>query len=425
MRRRICRSSAHSDSRGKKTGEAGEPGIWARQDGRMKYATSSHHAIILNFNCYTYMLLRLGYEKLADRVPLVRIADKRFNNLALGLAKTTSNPDLLGPHLFDAVEFHLTDPRLFYNRFEWKINDRMVRSIGVPISSFHAHIEKSPLLARYTFNLCDVTPRMRKAITGQLEAAYRIAEAHPKSVVTDNPVIVFHAGLARGDGDREAALLRLRENLEFLAATNKRLYEKYGHDRKIIPTIENSPREGTWLCQTLDDCGRAIKGFSDEVKLTLDYGHAMTLRGGRDALLHQLANKDIGENIVSLHMHHSPEVNHEAQHVHAPLSTISKGNLQVLAGDLKEIVHHTAIKKQGYVTMEVPSGDPLDYMPWLRSKKRSAALVNRFLNGTRLFEFSDFQGTVKDQLASLALLKDMLDDSVLDSDQPWAYRGSN
>ena len=425
MRRRMWKSSAHSDSRGEKTGEAGEPGIWARQDGRMKYATSSHHAVILNFNCYTYMLLRLGYEKLADRVPLVRIADKRFNNLALGLAKTTSNPDLLGPHLFDAVEFHLTDPRLFYNRFEWKINDRMVRSIRVPISSFHAHIEKSPLLARYTFNLCDVTPRMRKAITGQLEAAYRIAEAHPKSVVTDNPVIVFHAGLARGDGDREAALLRLRENLEFLAATNKRLYEKYGHDRKIIPTIENSPREGTWLCQTLDDCGRAIKGFSDEVKLTLDYGHAMTVRGGRDALLHQLANKDIGENIVSLHMHHSPEVNHEAQHVHAPLSTISKGNLQVLAGDLKEIVHHTAIKKQGYVTMEVPSGDPLDYMPWLRSKKRSAALVNRFLNNTRLFEFSDFQGTVKDQLASLALLKDMLDDSVLDSDQPWAYRGSN
>ena len=75
--------------------------------------------------------------------------------------------------------------------------------------------------------------------------------------------------------------------------------------------------------------------------------------------------------------------------------------------------------------MEIPSGDPLDYMPWLRSKKRAAALVNRFLDGTRLFEFRDFQGTMKDQLASLALLKDMLDDSVLDSDKPWAYRSSN
>jgi len=301
----------------------------------------------------------------------------------------------------------------------------MVKSILVPIASFHAHIEKSPLLSRYTFNLCDVSPRMRKAIRGQLEAAYRIAEAHPKSVVTDNPVIVFHAGIARDDGDREAALLRLRENLEYLADTNKRLYEDYGHDRKIIPTIENSPHEGTWLCQTLDDCGRAIRGFSDEVKLTLDYGHAMTVRGGRNALLQQLTNKGIGENIVSLHMHHSPEVNQEAQHVHAPLSTIPRANLQVLAGDLKEIVHSTAIRKQGYVTMEVPSGDPLDYMPWLRRKKRSAALVNRFLDGTRLFEFRDFQGTMKDQLASLALLKDMLDDSVLDSAEPWAYRGSN
>ncbi|MBN2099780.1 MAG: TIM barrel protein [Dehalococcoidia bacterium] len=383
----------------------------------MKYATSSHHAIIINFNCYTYMLLRLGFEKLADKVPLARIAEKRFNNLALRLAQTTSNPELLGPHLFDAVEFHLTDPRLFYNRFEWKINDRMVRSIGVPISSFHAHIEKSPLLGRYTFNLCDVSPCMRKAIRGQLEAAYRIAEAHPKSVVTDNPVIVFHAGLARDEWDEEAAFHRLRENLEFLAATNKRLYEDYGRDRRIIPTIENSPNEGRWLCQTLDDCGRAIRGFSDEVKLTLDYGHAMTVRGGRDALLRQLSNKDIGGNIVSLHMHYSPEVNHEAQHFHAPLSRIPKGNLQVLAGDLKDIVRYTAIKKQGYITLEVPSGDPLDYMPWLGHKKRLAPLVNRFLNGTRLFELSDFRGTMKDQLASLAILKDMLDESAIESDE--------
>jgi sugar phosphate isomerase/epimerase len=382
----------------------------------MKYATSSHHAIIINFNCYTYMLLRLGFERVADRVPFVRIAEKRFNNLALRLAKTTSNPDLLGPHLFDAVELHLTDPRLFYNRFEWKINDGMVRSIGVPIASFHAHIEKSPFLGRYTFNLCDVSPRMRKAIRGQLEAAYRIAEAHPKSVMTESPVIVFHAGMARDEWDAEAALHRLRENLEFLAATNKRLYEDYGRDRRIIPTLENSPHEGTWLCQTLDDCWRAIRGFSDEVKLTLDYGHAMTVRGGRNALLSQLRNKDIGGNIVSLHMHHSPEVNQVAQHVHAPLSTIPKGSLQVLAGDLREIVRYTAIKKQGYVTMEVPSGDPLDYMPWLRRKKRLAPMVNRFLNGTRLFEFSDFQGTMKDQLASLAILKDMLDESAIESD---------
>jgi len=386
----------------------------------MKYATSSHHAIIINFNCYTYMLLRLGFERLADRAPFVRIAEKRFNNLALRLAQTTSNPDLLGPHLFDAVEFHLTDPRLFYDRFEWRINDRMVRSIGLPISSFHAHIEKSPLLTRYTFNLCDVSPRMKKAIRGQLEAAYRIAEAHPKSMMTENPVIVFHAGIARDDCDREPALFRLRENLEFMAATNKQLYEDYGRDRKIIPTIENSPNEGTWLCQTLDDCGQAIRGFSDEIKLTLDYGHALTVKGGRDALLRQVRDKDIGRNIVSLHMHDSPEVNHEAKHVHAPLSHISKDNLQVLAGDVREIVHHTAIEKQGYVTLEIPSGDPLDYMPWLRTKKRLAPLVNRFVSGTRLFEFSAYQGTMRDQLASLAILKDMLDarpdDSAPDAD---------
>lgn len=391
----------------------------------MKYATSSHHAMTINRNCYTYMLLRLGYERLADTAPFFRIADKRFNSLAMRMTRTPYNPELVGPHLFDAVEFHLTDPRLFYNRFEWKINDTMVKSIGTPISSFHAHIEKSPLLGRYTFNLCEATARTRKAIEGQLEAAYRIADAHPRTVVTDRPVMVFHAGLARDEGDRESALLRLRQNIDFIAITNKLLYERYGHDRKIIPTIENSPNEGRWICQTLEDCRRATHGYSDEVKLTLDYGHAMTVKGGRVALLAQLKNTEIGSNVVSLHMHHSPVVDHEARHVHAPLSSIPRGSLGRLARDLREIVHHTAIRAQGYVTMEVPSGDPFDYMPWLRRRGALAALVNRFLNRTRLFEDSGYRGTLKDQLASLAILKNMLEDISLDGGEPRVYRSPN
>jgi hypothetical protein len=40
------------------------------------------------------------------------------------------------------------------------------------------------------------------------------------------------------------------------------------------------------------------------------------------------------------------------------------------------------------------------------------------LNGTRLFEFSDYWGTMKDQLASLAILKDMLEGSAPDIDDP-------
>lgn len=391
----------------------------------MKYATSSHHAMTINRNCYTYMLLRLGYERLADTAPFFRIADKRFNSLAMRMTRTPYNPELVGPHLFDAVEFHLTDPRLFYNRFEWKINDTMVKSIGTPISSFHAHIEKSPLLGRYTFNLCEATARTRKAIEGQLEAAYRIADAHPRTVVTDRPVMVFHAGLARDEGDRESALLRLRQNIDFIAITNKLLYERYGHDRKIIPTIENSPNEGRWICQTLEDCRRATHGYSNEVKLTLDYGHAMTVKGGRVALLAQLKNTEIGSNVVSLHMHHSPVVDHEARHVHAPLSSIPRGSLGRLARDLREIVHHTAIRAQGYVTMEVPSGDPFDYMPWLRRRGALAALVNRFLNRTRLFEDSGYRGTLKDQLASLAILKNMLEDISLDGGEPRVYRSPN
>jgi hypothetical protein len=54
-----------------------------------------------------------------------------------------------------------------------------------------------------------------------------------------------------------------------------------------------------------------------------------------------------------------------------------------------------------------------------------AALVNKFLNRTRLFEYGDYKGTMKDQLASLAILKDMLDDSTPENNEPLVYRSSN
>ncbi len=384
----------------------------------MRYAISSHHAITLNFNCYTYILLRSAFERVSDRMPPFRIAEKRFNNLALYLAKTTANPKLIGPHLFDAVEFHLTDPRLFYNRFEWKVSDKMVQSLREPIASFHAHIEKSPLMGKYTFNLCDSTAGTKKAIRGQLKAAYRIVYAHPRSVVTENPVLVFHAGIVKDEADREPALARLRKNIEFIAETNRQLYEDYGRERKIIPTIENSPDEKGWLCQTLGECAQAIQGCSDEVKITLDYGHALTVKKERGVLWDQLKDKGIGENIVSLHLHDSPEVDKEAMHVHAPLSKIPKSKLQRFHDDLGKILRHTGIKKQGYVTLEVPSGDPLDYMPWLKRSKKFAALMNRFLKNSRLFEFSAYQGTMQDQLASLAMLRSMLETDFPDVEYP-------
>jgi len=87
--------------------------------------------------------------------------------------------------------------------------------------------------------------------------------------------------------------------------------------------------------------------------------------GERGRLLDGLKGGTLGGSIVHLHLHHSPEVNKEIQHAHAPFSKIPVGQLQRLRDDLHEILERTAIRKQGCITLEVPSKDPFDYLPWL------------------------------------------------------------
>ncbi len=381
----------------------------------MRYAISSHHATTFSGTCFTYLMLRSGFEKLANSVTLLRRAEKRFNDSLLFLAKTALNTKLVGPHLFDAIELHLTDPRMFCNPFEWKISDKMIDLIGGPIASFHAHIERNPLLGRYTFNLSEISARVKRAIESQLEVAYRIMYADPNLVVTDNPVLVFHAGIARDGEDREKALARSRESIEFIAVTNKRLYEEYGRDRKIIPTIENSPNDRLWLCQTIDEWKQETLGFTDEVKLTLDYGHILTVDGEWDRLSNELRDGKMGDDIVNLHLHYSPEVDHTIRHAHAPLSKIPQSKLQCLRDNLKQIMEHTGVEKQGYVTLEVPSRNLVDYMPWLQHAKRRLSLANRFLKGTGFFASGTDQGTMEDQLASLRIVKEMVEQSMLET----------
>ena len=375
----------------------------------IKYAISSHHATIYSEACLAYVSLRSGFESLVDRIYVLSKAEKRFNDFLLRLARTTLNSRLVGPHLFDAIELHLTDPRLFYNALEWKINDKMIGLLRDPITSFHAHVEKNPFLKRYSFNLCETSRRVRRAARSQLETAYRIMQTHPDLVVTENPVFVFHAGVARNEEDREKALARSRENIEYIAVTNTQLCKEYGGGRRVIPTIENSPRDRLSLCQTIGDCRQAIAGFEDEVKLTLDYGHVLTVDGERGRLLDGLKGGTIGESIVHLHLHHSPEVNKEIQHAHAPFSKIPGGQLQRLRDDLHEILERTGIRKQGCITLEVPSKDPFDYLPWLRGMKRGRSMANRLLKPTGFFESGAHRGNIEDQLASLNIVRELVD----------------
>ncbi len=374
----------------------------------MKYAISSHHATTYSAACFAYVSLRSAFESLIERVSLLRRAERRFNNFFLRWARTAVNSRLVGPHLFDAVELHLTDPRLFYNPLEWRINDKTIGLLRDPIASFHAHVERNPLLKRYSFNLCETSKKVRRAIRSQLETAYRILEAHPDLVVIENPVLVFHAGVARKDEDREKALARSRENVEYIAVTNHQLFKEYRLGRKVIPTIENGPNDGLALCQTVDEWKQSVAGLTDEVKLTLDYGHVLTVDGERERLMEGLGNGTFGEHIVHLHLHHSPEVDREIRHAHAPFSMISMSQLQRFRDDLHRILDGTGIRKQACITLEVPSKEPLDYFPWLRRMKRGRSMTYKMLSATGFYECGAQRGDIEDQLASLEIVRELV-----------------
>ncbi len=380
----------------------------------MKYAISSHQATIYGMTCLGYVALRSAFESLVGKMPFVGRAARSFNRLLLGLARTAVNTRLIGPGLFDAVEFHLTDPRIFYDPAEWRVNENVIRILQGPISSFHAHVERSPFLRKYVFNLAETSRVVRHSIASQLQVAYRAVHSRSKLVVAENPVIVFHPGMARNDDDRENALLRLRQNLDYMAETNERLSREYGRDRRVVPTLENSPADRLSLCQTIDEWKRAVKGYAAEVKLTLDYGHLLTVDGERERLFGELAGGTIGHEIVNLHLHYSPQVDNTVHHAHSPLSIVPLSRLAGVEEDVRRMVDWTAVRRQGYITLEIPSGDPLDYMPWLRHLKRSYASVARWLKGTGLFDWNAYRGTLEDQLASLRMVKEALERAVIE-----------
>ena len=193
----------------------------------LKYAISSYQASTFSVTCFPYIIARSEFERAKGKIPFLQSIERQFNLYLLRMGGSALNKKLVGPHVFDSMELHLTDPRWFYNPFEWNINERMIQLVKGPISSFHAHVEINPLLHRYAFNTADDSPRTRRAIRSQLETAYRIMHAHSEMILSDNPVFVFHGGVAKNEADREKALERTRANLEYLAAANHELYIKY------------------------------------------------------------------------------------------------------------------------------------------------------------------------------------------------------
>ena len=380
---------------------------------RTKFAISSYQASIFSLSCLPAILMKREFERMRWKLPLLGRMDKQFNSLIVLMARSNLNPKLMGERLFDAVELHLTDPRIFYNPLEWKVNERMVGRVKAPISSFHAHMELDPLLKRYVFNMSDNSQKTRKAIRNQLHVAYKILNKHPELITTENPVFVFHAGAANSEDDRENALARTRENIEYIAITNYELWVQYGKDRKILPTIENSPIDNHLsLGQTIEEWQRLVQGFEDQVKLTLDYGHVVTIKGQREKLFEELRHGSIGSQIVNLHLHYSPEIDNEIRHVHAALSSIPRGKVEGFQNDIRRIVAASQIRNQGYVTLEVPSKDPFDYMPALRPVFTPLSHIHRLralLESTGIFDFSPYRGTCADQLESLRMAREMIE----------------
>ena len=377
---------------------------------KIKFAISSLGATRYSTACFPCLLLRSGFEKANGRVPFLAKMEKHFNTMIAQIARSALNDKLVGANLFEAVELHLTDPRMFYDPVNWQTNEAMIKRICGPIASFHSHMEFNPILSNYKFNLCDNSLKTRKAIDSQLDVAYRIMNKCPHLIKTESPVMVFHAGVAKNESDKENALMRTRESIEYISMVNKQLYETYGKDRKLIPTIENSAREKLTLGQTVAEWQNIIRGFEDEVKLTLDYGHIQTVRGEKDKLLKELKESSIGNNIVNLHLHYSPTVDREREHAHASLSRIPLDDIQGFEDDILTLVDSTAISDQGYITLELISDDPLDYVSsvlWHAVKHMHVA--KKLLEDSGIKDWTAYRGTSADHLASLRIAENLIE----------------
>lgn len=372
----------------------------------MKYAISSYQASLFSPSALLYYALRSIFERSLGKVPFLSRLEPRFNDLLLRLGRSAMNQRLVGPGLFDAVELHLTDPRMFYNPAEWKINEKMIGLVKGPIASFHAHVESNPLLRKYAFDLADALPRTRKAIVSHLKTGYKIMHL-PGVMVAEDPVFVFHAGLLQDEGDRESALGRMRASLELIAATNEKLYREYGRGRHIIPSIENTARD-EGLCQTIAEWKRALRGFESDIKLTLDFGHLQTVSGQEASLLQELRQGTMGRDIVNLHLHYSPGSGEQVHHAHAPLSKIPEGDAGRFRSTVREIVDSTGVGKQGFITLEVPSRDPADYLPAFRHLKRWLLVFNKLLRTSGALDWSAYRGTFQDQLDSLRIAREIV-----------------
>ncbi|MDY6834652.1 MAG: TIM barrel protein [Chloroflexota bacterium] len=375
----------------------------------MKYSICSYSATTYSLGCFPYILLRCEFERAVSNISALQGIERSFNRILLRLGKSFPNEQLTSRPLFDAVELHLTDPRIFYDPLEWRINETMVEKLKCPVASFHAHVESDPLVPWYVFNLSDNVGRTRKSIRSQLETGYKIMHIYPGQVKADNPVFVFHPGVARNEADKHRAFLRTRENIEYIAIVNNELYRKYGCERKLIPTIENSARDNLSLCQSVEEWIDMVRGFEGEVKLTLDYGHIQTVKGEKDKLLNALRSSDIGRNIISMHLHYSPMIDNERQHAHGALSKIPEDSRSAFENDIATIVAATGLREQGYVTLEVFPEDPSDYMPSLKYIMRHVSIANRIMKATGLFDWRMYRGTYQDLIDSLRLMREIID----------------
>ena len=84
------------------------------------------------------------------------------------------------------------------------------------------------------------------------------------------------------------------------------------------------------------------------------------------------------------------------------------GQVQRFRDDLHRILDSTGIRKQGCITLEVPSKEPLDYFPWLRRMKRGRSMTYKLLSATGFYECDAQRGDIEDQLASLEIVREMV-----------------
>jgi sugar phosphate isomerase/epimerase len=186
---------------------------------------------------------------------------KKFLDSKNGIGKP--NPKLFESDAYDGIELVL------WGMFDenWNIREERLKKYKegkLPLYTFHACFESFPSKLRNVYlNLAENDKAIKKAIRSHVEAASILGK--------ENPILVFHPGVIKNDGEKTQALRNVINNLGEMAY--------FAQQKGVTLTLENMPqmRNLPPFCNNFTELKYILEKIKHpNLKITFDWGHLNT-----------------------------------------------------------------------------------------------------------------------------------------------------